>query len=302
MSDPTHQPAPAHLFLAGALRRDRRECLGTLLLPGPAHPAVRVIDANRRSGGPYTVAGALMRALVPAALIERPDLVATHQVEILTAADDLRGIVPATQETLTSLAVPSERTRFYARQRTLRIAHGLKEFLHDLLSAPGQGPCAVVVDGLDHADPTDAEFIAVLLRRMDPAVLTVVAGGTTGLLDPAAEAPAEPGTPWASGCPPLSCGTAAEWTAPPPRRRPDRPGSRARSRRGTWPATAGTTTRRCSRRTVTWHRTSGSACTTHAPTNWRRPKTPLRRSAPCRSTASTARIRSVRAWRRWSRR
>ncbi|MFI0899726.1 tetratricopeptide repeat protein [Streptomyces sp. NPDC020983] len=195
MPDPTHQPAPAHLFLAGALRRDRRECLGTLLLPGPAHPAVRVIDANRRSGGPYTVAGALMRALVPAALTERPDLVATHQVEILTAAADLRGIVPATQETLTSLAVPTERTRFYARQRTLRIAHGLKEFLHDLLSAPGRGPCAVVVDDLDHADPTDAEFVAVLLRRMDPAVLTVVAGGTTGLLDPAVEVPAEPGTP-----------------------------------------------------------------------------------------------------------
>lgn len=218
MPDAIHEPAKAaqHLFLAGELRRDRHARLDVLSLPEPLHPALRVVDAHRRSRGPYTVAGALVRALVPDVLARRPELVAAHEVEILTVAPDLSGLVPATQETLTSLAVPTERTRFYSRMRTLRIAHGLKEFLDELLrdgelaygdgqlgghrpagGEPGApGPYALVVDDLDHADPTDQEFIAVLLRRMDPAVLTVVVGGTPRLLQlPALHARVEPWTP-----------------------------------------------------------------------------------------------------------
>src|SRR5882757_1354228 len=201
MSDAIHKPpkAAAHLFLSGELRRDRHARLAALSLPEPVHPAVRLIDAHRGSRGPYTVAGTLIRALVPDALARRPELVAAHEVEILTVAPELRALVPATQETLTSLAVPTERTRFYSRMRTLRIAHGLREFLHDLLRDDvqrGAGPYALVVDDLDHADTTDREFVAVLLRRMDPAVLTVVAGGTSQLLElPALPPRVEPGTP-----------------------------------------------------------------------------------------------------------
>src|SRR5882757_9925887 len=200
MSDAIHEPAKAaeHLFLAGELRRDRHARLAALPLPEPVRPEIRLIDAHRGSGGPYTVAGALIRALVPDALTRRPELVAAHEVEILTVAPELRDLVPATQETLTSLAVPNERTRFYSRMRTLRIAHGLKEFLDELLRGdrpaddlprhdrpddvppPGElppdgelpprpAPYALIVDDLDHADPTDQEFVAVLLRRMDPA-------------------------------------------------------------------------------------------------------------------------------------
>src|SRR5882757_7303576 len=176
MSDTIHEPPkPAeHLFLAGESRRDRRTHLGTLRLPEPVCPGTRMFDAHQRSGGPYTAAGALIRALVPGALARRPELVAAHEVEILTVAPDLRDRVPATQETLTSLAVPKEHTRFYSRMRTLRIAHGLREFLNDLLRSGGSGsddpshsagPYALVVDDLDNADTTDREFIAVLLRR-----------------------------------------------------------------------------------------------------------------------------------------
>ena len=53
-----------------------------------------------------------------------------------------------------------ERTRFYSRLRTLRIAHGLVEFLRDL---PVQAPASLVVENLDEADPTDAEFMSILL-------------------------------------------------------------------------------------------------------------------------------------------
>lgn len=185
-----------HIFLAGDRRRDRHAGLEALILPAPLHPALPVVDAHRRSRGPYTVAGTLMRALVPDALAQHPELVAAHEVEILTVAPELRDIVPANQETMTSLAVPSERTRFYSRMRTLRIAHGLRNFLDELLRLQQAGPRALAVDDLDHADPTDAEFVAVLLRRMDPAVLTVVVGGRAALLHPpSTPAAVEAGTP-----------------------------------------------------------------------------------------------------------
>lgn len=126
----------------------------------------------------------------------RPELVTAHEVELLTVAPELRELIPANLETLTSLAVPEERTRFYSRWRTLRIAHGLQEFLRELLESDGAGTRSLVVEDLDHADPTDTEFVSVLLRRTDPALLTVVAGGTAALLVPAPPDPGvEPGTP-----------------------------------------------------------------------------------------------------------
>lgn len=196
--DPSAEATPPqHIAIIGALRRDRAECLSRLpasvALPPPLLPT---ISAHRRLRGPYTAAGTLLRAIVPGALATRPDLVAAHQVEILSVAPELRATVPSTMETLTSLAVPEERTRFYSRLRTLRIAHGLIEFVRDLLLAEGDGPRSIVLEDLDHADPTDQEFVAVLLRRIGPGLLTVVCCGTPSLLDPPAvtDAVAE-GTP-----------------------------------------------------------------------------------------------------------
>ncbi|MFF7633555.1 tetratricopeptide repeat protein [Kitasatospora sp. NPDC008050] len=193
--------ADRHLVLVGARQRDRAACRAALALPPLLVPA---IAAHRRLRGPYTVAGTLLRAVVPEALVRHPALVAAHEVELLTVAPELRDLVPATRETLTSLAVPEERTRFYSRWRTLRIAHGLMEFLHELLTADGPGTRALVVDDLDHADPTDQEFVAVLLRRMDPAVLTVVVQGTARLFEPVPRDPwVEPGTPAGEDLPAL---------------------------------------------------------------------------------------------------
>jgi hypothetical protein len=71
--------------------------------------------------------------------------------------------------------VPAERTRFYSRLRTLRIAHGLTEFLRDYATAIGE-PRSLVIDHVDDADQTDAELVSVLLRRIDPGLLTLVIG------------------------------------------------------------------------------------------------------------------------------
>jgi tetratricopeptide (TPR) repeat protein len=139
-------------------------------------PLTASIDSHRRLRGPYTAAGTLMRAIVPDALQRCPDLAAAHGVEILTVAPELRSIVPATHQTLTSLAVPAERTRFYSRMRTLRLAHGMTEFIRDYVRSGGRGPVSLVVDRLDQADPTDQELISVLVRRLDPALVTLVVG------------------------------------------------------------------------------------------------------------------------------
>ncbi|WP_380283843.1 tetratricopeptide repeat protein [Kitasatospora purpeofusca] len=188
-----------HVLVTGSLRRDRAAARAALALPQPLLPEV---SAHRRLRGPYTAAGTLLRAVVPAAAERWPELVAAHEVELLTAAPELRGRVPAARETLTSLAVPQERTRFYSRWRTLRIAHGLQEFLAELLTRRAEGPHALVVEDLDHADPTDLEFLSVLLRRTDPALLTVVAGGTAALLDPLpVDRAVEAGTPLGENLP-----------------------------------------------------------------------------------------------------
>ncbi|HKS49623.1 MAG TPA: tetratricopeptide repeat protein [Amycolatopsis sp.] len=168
---------PAHRWIRASRRAERVAGRSALAVP----PTLAVVPAHRRLRGPYTAVGTLLRAIVPDALDRCPDLVARHNVEILATTPELRGVVPATRETLTSLAVPSERTRFHSRLRTLRITHGLIDFLTGYLRVLGGGH-ALIVDDAHEADPTDREFLAVGVRRLDPALLTVVVTTGTGPL------------------------------------------------------------------------------------------------------------------------
>lgn len=144
-----------------------------------------VIDAHRGLRGPYTAAGSLLRMIVDDALDRCPKIVTRHDTEILAAAPELRWQIPAGRESLTSAATPEERTRFYPGAHTQRVAHGLVEFLADYSRSCRPGGWTVVIDHADQADPTDAQFIATLVRRVDPAVLRVVlAGRTPTLADP----------------------------------------------------------------------------------------------------------------------
>jgi tetratricopeptide (TPR) repeat protein len=167
-----------HLWLHGGTRADRRVALDALNLPAPF---MSTVDTHRRLRGPYTAAGTISRAITPGLLDTRPDLVRRNDIELLCVAPELRTMVPGSRETLTSLAIPKERTRFYARLRTMRIANGLVEFLRDGL--PEDRPHTVVFENVEHADPTDLEFLATLLRRVDAARLTVVVCTSTDHLD-----------------------------------------------------------------------------------------------------------------------
>ncbi|WP_165396328.1 tetratricopeptide repeat protein [Streptomyces sp. F001] len=103
-------------------------------------------------------------------------------MEILAVAPELRTIVPCSRETLTALAGPDERTRFYPKARTTQLAHGLTEFLFEYLSHPGVQSRTLVVANAHHADGTDAELLAILLRRADPGLLRLVVCGLEGEL------------------------------------------------------------------------------------------------------------------------
>jgi tetratricopeptide (TPR) repeat protein len=120
-----------------------------------------------------------MRALVPAIHEVRPELVREHAIEILSVAAELKDRIGAAPETLTSLAVPEERTRIYAAVRTRRLAHGLTEFLHSYATLREPASLVLEFTDVDEADHTDQEFLAILLRRTrgTPIAVTVATRG-----------------------------------------------------------------------------------------------------------------------------
>ena len=124
----------------------------------------------------------------PTVLIRWPALVARHDIEILTVAPELAGTVTCERETLTSAATTDERTRFYPRARTRRVAHGLVDLVNEVVER-GDNDRTLVVERVDQADPTDAEWLAILLRRAHPRlrlVLTAAEALPPGELETAA--------------------------------------------------------------------------------------------------------------------
>ncbi|TDC64067.1 tetratricopeptide repeat protein [Micromonospora sp. KC207] len=171
----------SHHWIAANRRADHDRLRGRLELP----PLLARIDAHRRLRGPYTAAGQLVRAIGTDALARCPELGPRHHIEILTAAPEFDGAVPHIRATLEHRPTSEARTRYQARLHTLRIAHGLTEFIRDYLAALDGAPRTVVFANMQEADPTDREFVAVLLRRLDAARLTVVVEtGTDAMLEP----------------------------------------------------------------------------------------------------------------------
>jgi hypothetical protein len=111
MHTPTNRTAQ-HYWVDAPSSGHRAAIIAGLAL---APSLLAVTSAHRRLRGPYTAAGTIMRAVAADALERFPALVAAHEIEILCVAPELRERIPATHETLTSPAIPEERTRFYSR-------------------------------------------------------------------------------------------------------------------------------------------------------------------------------------------
>ncbi|MFF5212776.1 tetratricopeptide repeat protein [Streptosporangium sp. NPDC000396] len=129
------------------------------------------VDADRRLRGPYTAGGAIASAL---ASIARPELVARYDIELRAMAPDMHELIPARRRSLASHLPRAERILVHAPRRTLRLSNGFAEFVRGHLA--DTGPRTLVVENMHEADPTDRELLAVLRRRIDPGLLTVVAG------------------------------------------------------------------------------------------------------------------------------
>src|SRR5580692_10656610 len=145
------------------------------IAPSP-HLEVR---CHRRLRGPYTGAGALLRSVVPELLAVDGELVAARAIEVVTMAPELAAMVPLPPQTLTNLASRAERTRFYSVTRTLRLSHGAADLVMDWARLVHPGGVVIAFTDLDDADPTDREFVSVLLRRCDPNLLTVLAAAAS---------------------------------------------------------------------------------------------------------------------------
>ncbi|WP_406313776.1 tetratricopeptide repeat protein [Streptosporangium sp. NBC_01639] len=129
------------------------------------------VDADRRLRGPYTVGGAIASALAPVAA---PELLSRYDLELRAMAPDLHGLVPVRRQSVADHLPRAERILVHAPRRTLRLSNGFAEFLREHLTATG--PRTLVVETVHEADPTDRELLAVLRRRIDPELLTVVTG------------------------------------------------------------------------------------------------------------------------------
>jgi tetratricopeptide (TPR) repeat protein len=126
------------------------------------------INAHRNLRGPYTAAGTLIRQIVPAACKTLPELVLKHQLTLLSIAPEVASYMEVSPAMSRSFEFSREgNSRFW----TLRLAHGITDFLLSYLSKANACACAVAFEQVQHADPLDREFIAVLLRRADPAKL-----------------------------------------------------------------------------------------------------------------------------------
>ena len=172
-----NRPSPHVLVVSPPAARAEGE-------PGVPEPHISV-RCHRQLRGPYSGAGALLRDCVVPELLERhAGLVARRAIEVIALVPELADRVASPPWTLTEHAEGLERTRYYAANRTRRLAHGVAELLADWAAACHPGGVAVEFTDLGHADPTDLELIAILLRRLDPARLTVVIAGDAAASDP----------------------------------------------------------------------------------------------------------------------
>ncbi|WP_344840863.1 hypothetical protein [Nonomuraea dietziae] len=92
-----------------------------------------------------------------------------YDIEIRAAAPALRGRVPARRVTIDEGLPDEERILVPAPRRTLRLANGLTEFVA-AATPPG---VVLVVHNADEADPTDAELLEVMTRRIPASHLRI---------------------------------------------------------------------------------------------------------------------------------
>jgi tetratricopeptide (TPR) repeat protein len=164
-----------HLALTGAQRSDRLHWIGAHLAP------TAVARCHRRLRGPYTGLDTALAAVLPDAAQRWPELVEQHRVELLYGMPELTALIGAAPSTLASESPFYQRTRFFGAGMIRCMSQGIVTFLLAYARQRGE-PLTLAFDEVDQAEATTQEFLALLVRRADPALLRVVVCGADAAL------------------------------------------------------------------------------------------------------------------------
>jgi tetratricopeptide (TPR) repeat protein len=168
-----------HIRLTGACRADREQWLADNITP------LFSVRCHQRLRGPYTGVDTVLAAVLPEAAQRWPDLVEQHRFELLYGIPELAEVIGRAPATLASDSPFRERTRFFASDMLRCMSQGIVTFLlarAERLLAAGEPMPVLVFEDVEAAEPTTQEFLALLLRRCDPAVLRLVVSGEDKVL------------------------------------------------------------------------------------------------------------------------
>lgn len=174
-----------HRRITGARRADR------LAAAGPDGAQLLAARCHRRLRGPYTGVDTVLAAVLPQAVRRWPELVERHRFELLYGMPELEDAIGEAPATLASLSPFKKRTRFFGSTLVRCVSHGIVTFLLEYarrLARSGEVLPELFFDELDEAEATTQEFVALLVRRADPALLPVTVGTAGGALPPELEA------------------------------------------------------------------------------------------------------------------
>ncbi|NJP46766.1 tetratricopeptide repeat protein [Actinacidiphila epipremni] len=142
--------------------------------------AALVARCHQRLRGPYTGVDTVLSAVLPRARQAYPELVERHRVELLYGMPELEELIGAAPATLASQSPFKQRTRFFGSGMIRCMSQGVVTFLLEYARRAreaGEPMPELVFDEVHEAEATTREFLALLVRRADPALLRVTVAG-----------------------------------------------------------------------------------------------------------------------------
>jgi tetratricopeptide (TPR) repeat protein len=208
---------PSHLWITGP-DAPGRHAAWTAATAGAPAGVVLTADCHLRLRGIYTGVNTLVRQLVPLVYASDPELVHAHATTLFYLAPELDGLIAADVFRPIPTDVYREHRRFltraYSTVRPLLVAHGVVNFLNACAALPSVGHLSCFFDRVQAADELDGQVLAILVRRANPAVLTVAVGTDGGALpEPLAHALRQHTRPVtaAATAPPATEPAGADW-------------------------------------------------------------------------------------------
>jgi tetratricopeptide (TPR) repeat protein len=167
-----------NVHVVGALSQDRRP-----FLDEEAQPTI-LVQCHRGLRGPYTGVDTILASIMPDAYAQWPNLVNFHRLELLDGLPELSELIGPAPRTLAGDAPFVERTRWFGPLMIRVINQGIVTFMREYArrtrAVKSQLP-TLVFDGVQDADITTQEFIALFVRRVGADLWPVVVGSNGDL-------------------------------------------------------------------------------------------------------------------------